>query len=372
MSVADSSSVSLRLCDVLGECSASILERWRARVDATIRDHDLSEAELTDHMPQFLTELTSAAAALPVDDARSAAAWNEAVTGWPSPEHGLQRLRDGFDVDEVVREYGILGDVVLATCAEMGVRPSIAEQRLLNASLLGGAGEAIAAYVRRRDADLTRLGAKHLAFIAHEVRNPLGTAWIAVDLLADRATDDMQHALQTLKRSLTRLRQEIDGVLSTDVPALVLEPETVDVTSVLRGVVADIAPEAQLRSVRVEFDVPGSIEVDGDARLLASAFGNVARNAVKFSQPGTEVRVRARVVGEELHVEVEDRCGGLPQGYEAMFRAGVRMAPGTGGQGLGLAIAKQAIEAHGGSIDVRNDPGVGCVMDLSLPIRAEG
>lgn len=361
-----------RLAELLEACSQRIVERWRIRVDAAMRDHGLSTAELVDHIPAFLAALTTAALALPEDAPAIAASWHETVTGWPSPDHGRQRLREGFDVDEVVREYGILGDVVLATCAELGYAPSIAEVRLLQASLVQGAGEALAAYVRRRDGELQELASRHLAFIAHEVRGPLGAAWIAADLLAGGAMDEQRHALGILRRSLERLQRQIDAVLAVEAPTLVVERAPVSVAAVLHDVREDLLPEAGLKGIDIVCDAADVIEVTGEARLLSSAIGNVVRNAIKFSEPGSAVRIHARDQAGEVRIDVEDRCGGLPRGYESMFQPWVRMSENTGGLGLGLAIARQAIEAHGGWIEVRNRPGVGCVLQIGLPREPSG
>jgi signal transduction histidine kinase len=351
---------------LLDSSSPQIIEGWRLRVEAMVRHRGLSAIELLDHMPQFLAELTRAALALSVDEP-AAAASRDAGLGWPSPEHGRQRLRDGFDVDEVVREYGILGDVVLARCAEVALTPSIAESRLLNASLLAGASEAIAAYIKRRDRELQQLASRHLAFIAHEVRTPLGSAGIAADLLADRATEDMKTAIGILRRSLARLRTQIDSALVVDHPRPIVDRTSVSVTAVLLDVREDVLPEARLKCIEIVCEATEPIDVAGDLRLLFSAFGNVVRNAVKYSGPGTEVRIEARVLGDDIRVDVADRCGGLPPGYESMFRPWVRMNEHEEGHGLGLAIAKQAIEAHGGWIDVRDRPGVGCVFQIGIP-----
>lgn len=348
------------LGELLRACDRQIIERWEARVDAMAREHALTRAELIDEMPQFLAELTRAALAL------SEGAAAPAPRGETS-EHGRQRLRDGFDVDEVVREYRLLGDVVLDACAEHGLLPSVAELRLLHASLMEGAGDAIAAYVRRRDDELRQLAGRHLAFIAHEIRNPLGTAWLAVDLLADRATDDMKNALDILRRSLMRLRKQIDATLVGDGLTLTIERAPVAIDGVLHDVLTDLQPEARARDVTLVCDRSIMLDVPGEARLLASALGNVIRNAVQFSHPGSTVRVAAWREGAQVRIDVEDRCGGLPGGYEALFTPWVRMTSEAKEPGLGLAIAKQAIDAHGGWMAVRNQPGVGCTMEIGLP-----
>jgi signal transduction histidine kinase len=106
-----------------------------------------------------------------------------------------------------------------------------------------------------------------------------------------------------------------------------------------------------------------------DPRLVSSALTNLVRNAVKFTHQGGTVEIRARVAEERVSIEVEDGCGGLPPGFvERAFAPFAQMGADRTGFGLGLAIAKQAADAHGGSIRVQNLPGKGCIFVLELPM----
>jgi signal transduction histidine kinase len=106
-----------------------------------------------------------------------------------------------------------------------------------------------------------------------------------------------------------------------------------------------------------------------DRHLFASAISNLLQNAFKFTRPQGRVWLRTRPVGDEVWIEVEDECGGLPPGaQEAAFRAFEQMGSKRGGLGLGLTIAQQAIETNGGRISVRDIPGTGCVFVAALPV----
>jgi len=105
-----------------------------------------------------------------------------------------------------------------------------------------------------------------------------------------------------------------------------------------------------------------------DARLIRSALGNLLHNAVKYSYPGSVVELRGSLADQRAVLEVEDACGGLDPGkVEAVFAPFVRLATNQSGFGLGLAIARQAADAHGGSIRVQNLPGKGCIFVLEFP-----
>ncbi|HET9992317.1 MAG TPA: sensor histidine kinase, partial [Kofleriaceae bacterium] len=91
----------------------------------------------------------------------------------------------------------------------------------------------------------------------------------------------------------------------------------------------------------------------------------------KYSHAGATVEIRASVTGQHAVVEIEDGCGGLEPGMvERAFTPFVRFDSSEGGFGLGLAIAKQAADAHGGNIRIQNLPGRGCIFALELPLLA--
>ena len=112
--------------------------------------------------------------------------------------------------------------------------------------------------------------------------------------------------------------------------------------------------------------------IQGDARLLHSTLSNLIHNAVKYTREGGRVTVRGRSVDDRVVIEVEDECGGLPEGkIEELFNPFVQAGADRTGFGLGLAIAKQAAEAHAGAIRVHSLPGKGCVFTLDLSQRPE-
>jgi signal transduction histidine kinase len=103
---------------------------------------------------------------------------------------------------------------------------------------------------------------------------------------------------------------------------------------------------------------------------MNAAVGNLVRNAIKFSAAGGQVRLRAKVAGRRLRIEVEDSCGGLQEEEVThAFSPFVRSHRNTDGYGLGLAIAKRAANSTGGTIRVQNLPGQGCVFVLEVPVR---
>jgi signal transduction histidine kinase len=93
------------------------------------------------------------------------------------------------------------------------------------------------------------------------------------------------------------------------------------------------------------------------------------QNGLKFTKAGTSVTLRARSDAARVNLEVEDCCGGLPAGSaECMFTPFSRRNSDRSGLGLGLAIARQSVEAAGGTLSVRNLVGTGCIFTIDLPV----
>src|SRR5262249_12633191 len=172
------------------------------------------------------------------------------------------------------------------------------------------------AYVQRRNEEVRQQGARHLSFVAHELRGPLSTAWTALSIIRRTLEQAPPRAVELLDRSLIRLRELIDHVLVAGrlEAGAALQYARIDLQRLLRAVELDATPPAEDRGLTMAIDCPAGLEIDGDERVLQSAIGNLVRNAVKFSDGGGAVTVRARAAGNEVVIEVEDSCGGLPPG----------------------------------------------------------
>ena len=112
--------------------------------------------------------------------------------------------------------------------------------------------------------------------------------------------------------------------------------------------------------------------MDADPQLLASAVMNLLNNAFKYTPAGGRVVLRALHEDGRVRIEVEDECGGIPDGTDDPFKAFAdRRQKDRTGLGLGLSIARKAVRMHGGDIYFRNLPGKGCVFVIEVPLAAE-
>jgi signal transduction histidine kinase len=316
--------------------------------------------ELVDHLPTFLDEVAEALRLRSSPDRSPTAA-----------EHGVQRLGLGFNVDSVVREYGALRECIVETADEERITIRDRERDVLSDCVITGIAGAVSEYQRQREAEQHRQASEHFAFVAHELRNPLGSSLAALSLLKrkGKVPADDRH-FQVLERGLTRMHELIDGSLRLAQigSGITLRRDRVMLRSLLEDAEVAAAANAEEKGVELTVHVEADAELRVDPRLVRSALTNLVRNAVKFTHEGGRVQIRAHLDDDRVTIEVEDRCGGLPPGaVEKAFAPFVQLGADRSGFGLGLAIAKQAADAHGGAIRVQNLPGKGCIFALELP-----
>ncbi len=220
-----------------------------------------------------------------------------------------------------------------------------------------------------------------LANLSHELRTPMTAilGWAHLLQLGDLEPDQVDLGLQTIRQSGEAQAKLIDDLL--DVSRIVtgklhLSPAPVDLAVVLQGAIAAIRPAAEAKKQRLEIGLSdSSAMVLGDASRLQQVFWNLLSNAVKFTPPGGLLRLSAADSGPNVVVMIEDTGEGiaaefLPLVFER-FRQAATPQRGRTGLGLGLAIAKDLVELHGGSITVHSaGPGRGSTFTVSLPLRS--
>jgi signal transduction histidine kinase len=349
------------LYDLLKGRRQDLIDRWSGRLLGTGDPEPLSHSELLDQIPIFIDELIAALYpdAVPLPSPTATAA-----------EHGAQRFRLGFDIGEVVREYGLLHECIIALVREGDVAVSLREHELMGRWLNAGIANALSQYVSQRDLELQRQSSEHLGFIAHEVRNPLGAVQMAFQRLRAKELAQGGRAVDILERNLRRTTDVIDSALThASLKMGVLpRPQSIALHPFIHEIQMDASLEAEGKAVEIVIDVPAELRIEADARLLGSAISNLLHNAIKFSRTGTRVALRAQQSEGRLTISVEDECGGLPPGKaEELFAPLIQRADNRSGFGLGLGIALQSAEAHNGTVKVRDLPGVGCIFTIDLP-----
>jgi signal transduction histidine kinase len=358
----------MTLHEVLAARRDDVILRWKEQVRGTLAPEAMPVLELVNHIPQFVDEIISA---LRADSGLSSRG--------PLPEHsataaghGAQRLRLGFSLDSVVREYGALRDAIITTAREAGAELTFREHQVLFDAIITGTARAVTEYTQQRDAELLRQTHEHFAFIAHELRDPLTSSTMAFNLLKSQGQLPAQSRLVgALERGLKRTNELIDQTLQIARVAsgIELRRQATTLKALFEDVELGAVSEAESKNVAIRSLVEQDERVALDTRLVRSAVGNLLRNAVKYTSTDSTVEMRGRLVNGRAVIEIEDCCGGLEPGkVEQAFAPFVRLDDRQSGFGLGLAIAKQAVDAHGGTIRVQNLPGKGCIFVLELPV----
>jgi signal transduction histidine kinase len=242
-------------------------------------------------------------------------------------------------------------------------------------SIIDGIARAVTEYTHQRDAELLRQANEHFAFIAHELRNPLSSATMAFELLKSKNQLPTENRLVgVLARGLQNAGELVDQTLQLARVAsgIELRRQATTLRALFDYVELGATSEAETKGIELRVSAQSDEPITVDPRLIRSALGNLLRNGVKYTPSGGVVELRGRLASGRAVIEVEDCCGGLEPGkVEQAFAPFVRLDGNReSGFGLGLAIAKQAVDAHGGSLRVQNLPGKGCIFALELPIVA--
>lgn len=295
--------------------------------------------------------------------------------GMTAARHGLELLRHGFTVDQVVHDYGDMCQAITDLSFERDVSIGIDEFRTLNRCLDNAIAGAVTEFAHQRDLLTTGKDEQalneRLGFLAHELRNLIQTATLAVAAMKSGNVGLAGATGAVLDRSLIGLRRLIDRSLA-DVRVMAGMParrELVALPAFIAEVQISASLEAQARGCRfVVCSVDPKLAVYGDREMLAAAVGNLLQNAFKFTERETEVSLRAYASADRVLIDVADRCGGLPEGdAEKMFHAFTQNADDRSGLGLGLSICRSSVQANDGILRVRDLPGSGCIFTIDLP-----
>ena len=291
-------------------------------------------------------------------------------------KHGGELLRQGYTVDQVVHDYGDLCQAVTELAVEKNKQVSADEFRTLNGCLDDAIADAVTEFGSQRDLLIADRGdramSERLGFLAHELRNFLNTAMLSFAAIKGGNVGISGATSAVLDRSLIGLRDLVDRTLA-DVRLTAGVPSKLDYVAVSQFI-ADVQVAASLEAAAkgCTFTVapvdPG-LALHVDIPMLYSAVSNLLQNAFKFTRKNSHVTLKAYGTGDRVLIEVEDQCGGIPEGQiEIMFLPFQQHGADRSGLGLGLSISRRAVEACGGTLSVRNLPGVGCVFTVDLPL----
>jgi len=354
----------MRLDAFLTQNRADIIQRCRVKVGSR-RAPRPTDGEIETGIPLFLDQL--------IDTLHLQNVKNPDRAG-VATRHGRDLMKEGFTVGQVVHDYGDVCQSVTDLAIERGAPIAAEDFRILNRCLDDAIADAVTEFSRLSDISAATESNERLGIFAHEVRNLLASASISYEVLKSGRVGITGATGAVLERSLARMAALVDRQLA-EVRLEVggFRKERIEVCRFLEEIEVTASLTARAKGVMFSVTPPceAALAVIGDVQILSATVVNLVQNAVKFTKPHGHVAISARATDDRVQIDVADECGGLPPGsHDALFHAFKQQGANRSGLGLGLIVARRGAEAHGGTIDVLDVPGTGCVFTLDLPRAA--
>jgi len=354
----------------------ALLARWRAQVRALPAARDLDLPTLNDHIPNLLTELASALRT-PTE-----ATIAQILRDGTPPAHGLQRVKDAFDIEEVVAEYNTLRGCIHDLAERNGLALQGRPFRVLNRVLDGAIGSAVQAFAAHKALEVQQRREEYLAFVAHDLRTPLSAISLAarvLEMLLSRdnsaASPQVTQMWTALKRNVQHLEALVGKVIEensnlvTEV-GVKLQRREFDLWPLVEGLIHDLHPVAETGTTRLINAVPGDFVAYADASLIRRVLQNLIANAITYTPRGEVVIGARKTDHDEVECFVRDNGAGIPpERHQSVFDKDQTDPDKDGGLGLGLAIVKTFVEAHNGVVTVESELGRGSTFRFTLPGR---
>ncbi len=289
-----------------------------------------------------------------------------------------------------------LGTFFASALAERVARLRAATQAIETGNLAArvpvGGGDEIGALARsfnqmaerleiadRKQKELELLRRDLVAWAGHDLRTPLSSIRLLVEALADGVVDDpptvQQYLLQTKKQvgHLSSLIDDLFQVSQLDAGGIPLHAEAASISDLISDTLESFSSLAAQKGVQLDGSAAAGVDpVRMDVQQMGRVLNNLVSNALRYTPSGGQVSICAAPEPGSVQVVVRDTGSGidpadLPHIFERFYRGEKSRSPAGGGAGLGLAIARGIVEAHGGSLQVASAPGQGALFTISLP-----
>lgn len=366
-----------QLAALISQQQETLLTQWRQQVKQLPSAQHLDTPALNDHIPRLIDELIIA----------FQSSFNEtipeSVSKGSPPAHGMQRVHDGFDIEEVVAEYKIMRGCIHDLAITHGINLQGEPFHILNRLLDEAIGAAVQTYAAQQALEVQRRREEYLAFVAHDLRTPLNAISLVARVLEMKLTPqslsaDTTQMLKILHRNVQHLDELIGKVIKENANlveenGINVERREFDLWPLVESLIYDLHPLAGTANTQVLNQVPDNLVVYADASLLRRVLQNLIANAITYTTGG-EIVITARYEDRTGNVEcwVSDNGAGIAKDrLEKVFdksETDPQREDGTG-LGLGLAIVKTFVEAHDGTVRVESEEGMGSTFYLTLPPR---
>lgn len=235
----------------------------------------------------------------------------------------------------------------------------------------------------RRDLEVSRMQSDFVAAVSHEFRSPLTSIRQLSELLAEgriSGQDRRQVYYDTIVRETTRLQRLVEALLNfgrMEAGVRKYRFEEMDASSLVERVVAEFEPQIAGSGRHIELEASSrSCHIDADPEALSVALRNLVDNALKYSPGCPTVWVQWGTENSQVAIRVRDRGVGIPASerraiFRKFFRGTAAATANVKGSGVGLAMVRHIVAAHGGEISVDSEPGEGSTFTILLPAGDE-
>jgi PAS domain S-box-containing protein len=231
---------------------------------------------------------------------------------------------------------------------------------------------------KRMEAHQHRMSEEFLAVLSHELRTPLQAILGWTGILGSRKNDGMiQHAVEVIQRNAEVQKRLIEDLLDISrilTGKMVVKSGSADLPSILNAAIESVRDAAGEKGIALEFHLDDSVRyIAGDADRLQQVVWNLLSNAIKFTPRGGRVELRLRSIGREVEISVRDTGVGIPAGFlphifERFRQGDASTSCKHTGIGVGLAVVRHLVEAHGGTVEANSDgEGQGATFVVRLP-----
>lgn len=219
---------------------------------------------------------------------------------------------------------------------------------------------------KNRERDASQKKNDLIMYMAHDLKTPLTSVIGYLTLLSDEKDISKELQEKYIKIALTKalrleeLTNQFFDITRYDLHTMVINKNEINIAYLLEQLVDECYPMLENNSLKCKLDAPAKVMYLGDGDKLARAFGNLLKNAINYSYKNTTIEIKLEEVNDKIRVSFKNKGDKIPDYklnkiFEKFYRGDDSRASSTGGAGLGLAITKEIVELHKGTIKVKND-----------------
>lgn len=227
---------------------------------------------------------------------------------------------------------------------------------------------------------LDKIKTEFVSNVSHELRTPLASIRESVNLILDelagKINEDQKRFLELAKHNIDRLGRLIDDLLELaklDAKRVIIKRELFDAAAIVNLAADSLLPLASEKGISFVRTVPDAkIQMWGDSDKITQAITNLVDNAIKYNKPRGRVTLKLEDLEETVHIVISDTGDGIPPDdvekiFDRFYRVETALKSRVKGSGIGLAIVKEIVDAHGGKISVKSHIGKGSDFIIALP-----